>query len=100
MCPVRGSGGEGHLLHRVALVIVEAALHGYDWHAAYAAHYQAAGVPLHRRHREVWYLVVVNAVRNLNLVHEAAKASPEYDAYARAVYHAALEVRRRLFNLV
>ena len=55
---VHHAHGEGHLLHRVALVVVEAALHGHDVYAAQLAEDELATVPLYGGDGEVGNLGV------------------------------------------
>ena len=50
--------GEGHLLHGVAFVIVEAPLHGHDVHAAELAEDELAGVPFYGGDGEVGNLCI------------------------------------------
>ena len=50
---VHHTHGEGHFLHRVALVEVETALHGHDIHATQLTEDEFAAVALHRRNGEV-----------------------------------------------
>ena len=51
---------EGDFLHRVALVVVEAALHGHDVNSAQFAEDQHAAVSFNGGHGEVGYLAVWN----------------------------------------
>ena len=55
---------EGHLLHGVALIIVEAALHGQDVHSAELAEDELSLMSLNGGHREIGYLTI----RELQLV--------------------------------
>ena len=50
---VHHADGERHLLHRVALVVVEASLHGQHFLSAEPSENQAARMPFDRRHRKV-----------------------------------------------
>ena len=50
---VHHADGECHLFHRVALVVVEASLHGQDVNAAQLAEDKLSAVALNGRHREV-----------------------------------------------
>ena len=50
--------GEGDLLHGVALVVVEAALHGHDIHSAELSEDELAAVALDRGHGEVGYVTI------------------------------------------
>ena len=61
---VHHANGEGDLLHRVALVEMEAALHGHDVHPAELTEDKFAAMSLHRRYGEVGYF----GIRNLLLV--------------------------------
>lgn len=55
---VHHANGECHLLHRVALVEVEASLHGHDVNAAQLTENQFAAMAFHGRYREVGYVAV------------------------------------------
>ena len=55
---VHDAHGEGHLLHGVAFVIVEAPLHGHDVHAAELAEDELAGVPFYGGDGEVGNLCI------------------------------------------
>jgi len=61
---IHHSGGEGHLLHVVTFIIVEAALHGHDVDTAQLTEDEFAGVALDGGHGEVRNF----AVGNLELV--------------------------------
>lgn len=50
--------GEGNLLHRVALIEMETAVHGNDVHATELSEDELAGMSLHGRHREVGNILV------------------------------------------
>ena len=54
--------GEGHLLHRVALVVVKAALHGHNVCTSQLAEYQFSAMPLYRRDGEVRNISIVKLV--------------------------------------
>ena len=51
---------EGDLLHRVALVVVEAALHCHDIHTAKLTEDEFATMTFDGRDRKVWYLTIGN----------------------------------------
>ena len=61
---VHHANGEGHLLHVVALVVVETALHSHDVHTAKLAEDQCSGVSLNGRNGEVGNILI----RNLQFV--------------------------------
>lgn len=54
---------ERHLLHRVALVVVEAAVHGEDVLATEFAEYEFSGMTLNGRHREVGDILICELSR-------------------------------------
>ena len=72
--------GESHLLHVVALIVMEPALHGQHVHAAQLAHDELAAVPFHGRYGEVRDAFI----RNLRLVrqfgHQVAQSRSQDDA--------------------
>ena len=55
---IHDAHGEGDLLHGVALIIVEASLHGQDVDASELAEDEFAGVSLDGGHGEVGYLTI------------------------------------------
>ena len=59
---VHDAHGEGDFLHGVALVVVEAALHGQDVYPAKFAEYQFATMTFHGRYREVGNVGIGNLV--------------------------------------
>ena len=73
--------GEGHLLHGVALVVVEPALHGHDAAAVDPAENQAPLVPLDRRNGEIGNILVLDRVLHLDIVGEIAQTRTENDPH-------------------
>ncbi len=59
---VHHTDGEGHFFHRVALIVVEAALHSHNIHASQLAEDQLAAVTFDRRYREVGNVRIGNFV--------------------------------------
>ena len=57
---IHHTDGEGDFLHRVALVVVETALHGHDVYTTQLAEDECTSVSLNGRYREIGYLFVGN----------------------------------------
>ena len=72
---------EGHLLHRVALVVVEAALHGDDPAAFDLSEDHAALVALDRRNGESGNVLVFDDEPGVDLIGEIAQSGSEYDPH-------------------
>ena len=93
--------GEGHLLHAVALVVVEAALHGHHAMTLDQAENKPSLVALDRRDGEIGNVVVVDGVFRLNLVGEIAQTGSENDAHFGAErLGRLLQEGCRLFNFL
>ena len=80
---IHDTHGEGHLLHVVTLVVVEAALQGHDLLAAQAAEDEFARVSLDCRHGEVGYVIVGEGYFHLYFLREAAQPRAEHDGGER-----------------
>ena len=72
---------EGHLLHRIAFVVVEPSLHGHDAAAARLAENQTSLVPLDRRDGEAGNVLVIERMARLDPVGEIAQPRAEHDAH-------------------
>ena len=76
---------EGHLLHRVALIIVEPPLHGHDAAAFDLAENQPSAMPLDGRDGESGNILVVDGVTGRDPVGEASEAGAEHDTHLGGV---------------
>ena len=74
---------ESHLLHRVALVVVEAPLHGHDLAALDRAEDHTPLVPLDGRNGETRDIFVFDGECSVDLIGETAQAGAEDDAHLR-----------------
>ena len=77
--------GECDLLHVVALVVVETALHGNDSLSGEAAEDEVAGVSFDCRYRHIWNLRVGDILLVFDMVDESTETGAEYDGNARYV---------------
>ena len=67
-------------MRRIAFVIVETSLHGYDTFAAEHAEYEPAGMPFYGRYREVRYGSVVYRMKYVYVFYQSAESGAEYYA--------------------
>ena len=92
---------EGNLLHRVALVIVEAALHRHDILVAQCAEDETALMTLNGRYREVGYFTVRNLHLDVDVVHNGPQAGAQDDGrLGQLIVHAFLNEFAGFLNLV
>ena len=93
--------GEGHLLHRITLVVVEAALHGHDPAALDRSEDHPALVALDRRDGEPGYLLVFDGELRVDPVGEIAQPGAEHDAdFGREIPGLGLNESGRLLNFL
>ena len=71
--------GEGHGLHVVAFVVVEAALHGHYALAAEVAYNEVAAVALYGRDWEVGNFAVGEVLFVFDIIYQRAEAGTEYN---------------------
>ena len=83
--------GVGDLLHGVALVVVEAPLHGYDVFASKRADEQAPSMSLDSGDGKVGNIPIIKLDFNLYLFRKAAKAAAEDDGDGRVAVDARLK---------
>ena len=93
--------GEGNLLHRVALIVVETALHGHDILIAQGAENQAALVALNGRYGEVGHFAIRDFDLDIDVIHNGAQAGTQNDGgLGQLVVHAFPDEVAGLLNLV
>ena len=90
--------GEGEGLHRVALVVVEAAAHNEDGGAVEGAEDEGAAVALYGGDGEVGNIFVVDFLFILDFLHEAAEAGAEHDGDFGAGGDVLLDEQGAFFN--
>ena len=90
--------GEGHFLHRIALVVVETALHGHDVLAAQLAEDELAAVSLDGREGEVGDVLVLYFILFGDFAGQASQAGAKDDGGFGMCVHLTLEVSCRFLN--
>ena len=88
-------------MHRVALVVVETALHGHDILIAQGAKDQAAFVTLNRRDGEVGDFAIRNLYFDIDVIHNGSQAGAQNDGgLGQLVVHAFLDEFAGFLNLI
>ena len=91
---VHDADRERHLLHRVAFVVMESALHRHDVLAAKASEDEFAGMAFDGGDREVGNLVVGDGQQSLNVLSHLPKAGAKHNGCLGGIWHPFTEPRR------
>ena len=79
---------------------METALHGENRHSSDAADNESAGMSLYGGYGEMWDILVVDALLDVDFLYQAPETSPEDDTNFGAVDNSCLEEGSCFLNLV
>ena len=88
---IHDPNGERDLLHRIALIIMEATLHGHHILAAKFSEDEFSGMALYCGYREVWDIAVGNRKNPFYTLCQLSKASAEHNSRTWCIRHPFVE---------